>query len=303
MPSLERNNSPLIGSLTVFRLRGNHASTGRGADAAGSPNGTGPPGSRAKNLQVNGQPMDLNREQMRPTPPCRKTHASGSSISWKIQSKRRAQPQALWKLHSLCIRKDSAGAADAAGGRCNRLRSRRPRNWGFCIGIFPSSRIQKYLRPFPSSNHLPANQRRAGCQRDTEAVIAASWTSAVPSERGWKPAAAFPGSAIRKKTKSPKKNLVLLCDVSGSMMQFSEFALRFIQALNQVSESSLVFLFSEEMCHADAFSLQNMNLFRNYVKKESGIYGRGTDLGAALQKAVRHESCCFAGIHNLADSL
>ena len=80
-----------------------------------------------------------------------------------------------------------------------------------------------------------------------------------------------------------KKHLVLLCDVSGSMMQFSEFALRFIQSLNQVSESSRVFLFSEELHEADAFSLQNMDKFRSYVK-ESGLYGRGTDLGTALEK-------------------
>ena len=86
-----------------------------------------------------------------------------------------------------------------------------------------------------------------------------------------------------KKKRSRKKHLVLLCDVSGSMMQFSEFALRFIQNLNQVSDSSRVFLFSEETVEADPFSLQNMDLFRNYVK-ECGIYGKGTDLAKALNK-------------------
>ena len=75
---------------------------------------------------------------------------------------------------------------------------------------------------------------------------------------------------------------MLLCDVSGSMMQFSEFALRFIQSLNQVSDSSRAFLFSENLVEADAFSLQNMDLFRGYVK-ESGVFGRGTDLGTALE--------------------
>ncbi len=84
-----------------------------------------------------------------------------------------------------------------------------------------------------------------------------------------------------KRRHNRRKHLVLLCDVSGSMMQFSEFALRFIQSLNQVSDSSRVFLFSEELFEASAFSLQNMDLFRNYVK-ESGLYGRGTDLGTAL---------------------
>ena len=84
-----------------------------------------------------------------------------------------------------------------------------------------------------------------------------------------------------KRKRQRKKRLVLLCDVSGSMMQFSEFALRFIQSLNQASDSSRVFLFSESVAEADAFSLQNMDLFRNYVR-EQNIYGKGTDLGTAL---------------------
>ena len=85
-----------------------------------------------------------------------------------------------------------------------------------------------------------------------------------------------------KKKRRRRKHLVLLCDVSGSMMQFSEFALRFIQSLNQVSDSSRTFLFSENLVEADAFSLQNMDLFRGYVK-ESGVFCRGTDLGTALE--------------------
>ncbi len=86
-----------------------------------------------------------------------------------------------------------------------------------------------------------------------------------------------------RKKRAHRKHLVLLCDVSGSMVQFSEFALRFIQSLNQVSDSSRTFLFSETVVEADAFKLQNMDLFRGYVK-DSGIYGRGTDLGTALQE-------------------
>lgn len=85
-----------------------------------------------------------------------------------------------------------------------------------------------------------------------------------------------------RKKHQRRKHLVMLCDVSGSMVQFSEFALRFIQSLNQTAESSRTFLFSEKTVEADAFQLQNMDLFRSYVK-ESGIYGRGTDLGSALE--------------------
>ena len=86
-----------------------------------------------------------------------------------------------------------------------------------------------------------------------------------------------------RKKRHRKKNLAILCDVSGSMVQFSEFALRFIQSLNSVSDNSRVYLFSEDLIEADAFSLQNMDLFRSYVK-DSGAYGRGTDLGTALEK-------------------
>lgn len=85
-----------------------------------------------------------------------------------------------------------------------------------------------------------------------------------------------------RKKRSHRKHLVVLCDVSGSMVQFSEFALRFIQSLNQVSDNSRVFLFSETVTEADAFRLQNMDQFRNFVR-DSGIYGRGTDLGTALE--------------------
>ena len=85
-----------------------------------------------------------------------------------------------------------------------------------------------------------------------------------------------------KKKPSRRKHLVLLCDVSGSMIQFSEFALRFIQLLNQASDSSRTFLFSETVVEADPFSLQNMDLFRSYVR-QSGLYGKGTNLGEALE--------------------
>ena len=86
-----------------------------------------------------------------------------------------------------------------------------------------------------------------------------------------------------RKKRAHRKRLVILCDVSGSMIQFSEFALRLIQSLNQVSESSRVFLFSERLVEADAYCLHNMDAFRTFVR-DSGIYGRGTDLGTALRE-------------------
>jgi hypothetical protein len=89
-----------------------------------------------------------------------------------------------------------------------------------------------------------------------------------------------------RRKRQKRRRLVLLCDVSGSMLQFSEFALRFIKSMSEVSESSLTFLFSEEVHQVNPFALQNMDAFRDYVRS-SGLYGRGTDLGSALEELCR----------------
>lgn len=86
-----------------------------------------------------------------------------------------------------------------------------------------------------------------------------------------------------KKKRKRRRRLVLLCDVSGSMMQFSEFVLRFIKSISDTADRSRIFLFSEELREVGAFALQNMEGFRNYVR-HSGLFGRGTDLGGALDK-------------------
>ncbi len=101
----------------------------------------------------------------------------------------------------------------------------------------------------------------------------------------------------RKKPRR-RKHLVLLLDVSGSMVQFSEFALRFIQSLGTLADSSRTFLFSEAAVEADAFSLQNMDLFRDYVRR-SGIFGRGTDLGTALQTLLSRQPPILNGATTL----
>lgn len=88
-----------------------------------------------------------------------------------------------------------------------------------------------------------------------------------------------------KKRHSRRKRIVMLCDVSGSMMQFSEFALRFIKSLSEVSDHSEIFLFSEQVQRVNPFALQNMNLFGSYVRT-SGVWGRGTNIGRALEAVL-----------------
>lgn len=103
--------------------------------------------------------------------------------------------------------------------------------------------------------------------------------------KGLETGGSFYRLAYRKK-RQKKRRLVLLCDVSGSMLQFSEFVLRFIKSMSEVSESSQTFLFSEETREVDPFALQNMDAFRDYVRS-SGLFGRGTDLGQALEELCR----------------
>ncbi len=103
--------------------------------------------------------------------------------------------------------------------------------------------------------------------------------------RGLETGGSFYRLDYRRKRRK-KRRLVLLCDVSGSMLQFSEFALRFIKSMTEVSESSRTFLFSEELREVDPFALQNMDAFREYVRA-SGLFGRGTDLGGALEALTR----------------
>lgn len=84
---------------------------------------------------------------------------------------------------------------------------------------------------------------------------------------------------------SRRKRIVMLCDVSGSMLQFSEFAIRFIKSLSEVSDHSEIFLFSEQVQRVNPFALQNMDLFNSYVRT-SGVWGRGTNAGRALDAVL-----------------
>jgi hypothetical protein len=79
-----------------------------------------------------------------------------------------------------------------------------------------------------------------------------------------------------------RRRLVLLCDVSGSMLQFSEFALRFIYALQRSAADCTTFLFSEGLAVMSPHQMADVDRFRRHVK-QSGLLGRGTDLSEALR--------------------
>lgn len=107
--------------------------------------------------------------------------------------------------------------------------------------------------------------------------------------KGLETGGSFYRLSYRHKRKK-RRQLIMLCDVSGSMLQFSEFALRFLKSMSEVSDNIRIFLFSEELREVDPFALQNMDSFRKYVRS-SGLYGRGTDLGRALTDLCSMQNC------------
>lgn len=231
-------------------------------------------------LQINGKPMELNEEQ-------RTTYAAMSEeereklrdFMDKYRDSAQRHPQ-LYDgfIHSVFMRsilEQQMMAEDAAVG----IEEGDP-DIGLLyrdISKFKDIEIPKAIAIIQSisqqiNRELSAKQKHRG------------HSSALDFRKTIRKGLETGGSFYRlkyKKKRSRRRQLIMLCDVSWSMMQFSEFALRFIQQLNHVSESSRVFLFSEEMHEADAFSLQNMDLFRNYIR-DCGVYGKGTDLGSAL---------------------
>lgn len=85
-----------------------------------------------------------------------------------------------------------------------------------------------------------------------------------------------------KKKHRKKKRVVLLCDVSGSMLQFSEFAIRFIKSMSDISDHSEIFLFSEQVMKVNPFALEDMSAFGRYVRS-SRVWGKGTNIGYAIE--------------------
>ena len=99
--------------------------------------------------------------------------------------------------------------------------------------------------------------------------------------------------AYRHRSRKRKK-LLLLCDVSASMLRVSEFALRFIQSMNDTAEGARTFLFSEQLQEVDVFAMQDMDAFADYVKGSS-LWCKGTNIGGILQRLLQIEPAVVNG--------
>ena len=82
-----------------------------------------------------------------------------------------------------------------------------------------------------------------------------------------------------KKRPRTARRIVVLCDVSESMYRFSGFALRFITAMGSTANKTSAYIFSEGF---EEIGLQDVANFEKNVKA-SGLWRRGTDVGAAFE--------------------
>ena len=88
-----------------------------------------------------------------------------------------------------------------------------------------------------------------------------------------------PVHPVYKKRPVATRRTVILCDISESMIVFSEFALKFITALGRERGKTRAFIFSEG---AEEIGLEDLSRFEETVKK-SALWRRGTDIGRACE--------------------
>ncbi|MDR1815375.1 MAG: VWA domain-containing protein [Clostridiales Family XIII bacterium] len=87
---------------------------------------------------------------------------------------------------------------------------------------------------------------------------------------------------VYKKRPSASRRIVVLCDVSESMLRFSEFALTFVSALSRQGGKLRAFIFSEGVCE---IGTEDLSHFETDVRS-SGLWRRGTDIGGALEEML-----------------
>jgi len=79
-----------------------------------------------------------------------------------------------------------------------------------------------------------------------------------------------------KQKRTQKPEIIFLCDVSGSMLKYSQFTLQFIKGLSEGLPQMKAFIFAEKLEPIDLrdFSIEGL--------KASASWGEGTDFHAAL---------------------
>ena len=92
-----------------------------------------------------------------------------------------------------------------------------------------------------------------------------------------------------KSRRERKPQLLLLCDVSGSMINYTNFVLQFIYGINAVVKRIESFVFSEGLERITPYFQQGKNFEATMeaIVKKSGEWGGGTSLDKAIQSLFR----------------
>ena len=85
-----------------------------------------------------------------------------------------------------------------------------------------------------------------------------------------------------------KPQLVICCDVSGSMNRYSAFVTSFVYSLARILKRADLFLFSEQLEKLERSVLLQDNFEDTTLKmiESSGVWGRGTNLHKALEQLL-----------------
>jgi uncharacterized protein with von Willebrand factor type A (vWA) domain len=91
---------------------------------------------------------------------------------------------------------------------------------------------------------------------------------------------------LRYKSRRPRKNrLIMLCDVSASMLRFSGFVMQFIAGIHSNFSSTDCYIFSEDIEHININGVLNAEDIEQRIKA-SPVWRRGTDVSKALQSLL-----------------
>lgn len=88
-----------------------------------------------------------------------------------------------------------------------------------------------------------------------------------------------------KSKKVEKPDILLICDVSGSMAKYASFVLQFIYGLSSVVRGIESFIFSEDLERVTPFFNEKRPFEETMagIMNQSGVWGKGTDLVRALR--------------------
>ncbi len=93
-----------------------------------------------------------------------------------------------------------------------------------------------------------------------------------------------------KQKRIQKPNILLVCDVSGSMARYAAFVIQFIYGLSAVISHIESFIFAEELEHVTPYFKKIRPFEETMVELigKSRIWGKGTNFGASLATLRAH---------------